>query len=223
MVRTYQVYSTIYFYEHQTWTRHLQDHNIFDEIKNTGRITQGLSWAGAGGAARGWTVEGPIIFSCNWPRLGPAHQVFLGALRPGPAHQIFKGHATAGPEPSFSLTMGRGLARPIKFLEAGRSPARPGMFSGNGLHPIPAHRILNHIGPARPGLSIFQLCRPGPIRPMTFAARIIRHGLAHVLPRTIKSVPTDVFLYIRIDYYWRIVSPGISLDIFLYRFVAVLL
>ena len=110
MVRTYQVYSTIYFYEHQLWARHLQDHNIFDEIKNTGRIIQGLSWAGAGGAARGRTVAGPIIFSCNGPRLGPAHQVLGGGCgparpiillfygpRPGPAQQSFKDVPQPGP------------------------------------------------------------------------------------------------------------------------------
>ena len=134
-------------------------------------------------------VGRPIIFSCSGPR-------------PDPAHQIFIRWVPARPGPPNCHRMGRGPARPINFVEDGpwpgpahqkfRGGARPGparhFFSEDGLRPGPAHRISNYIG--RHGPSIFQNCRPGPARPMAFAARPMRHGIHMGRPVDLKSRPT---------------------------------
>ena len=122
--------------------------------------------------------------------------------------------------------MGRGPARPMEVLEdgpwpglanqffGGRAAARPdpSIVSEDRLRPCPAHRILNQIGPARPGPSILQICRPSPtngIRSEAHETRVSNgpargfeepahgpaHQLAHVFPRT-KKYTLMFFLYI---------------------------
>ena len=121
-----------------------------DEI---GVVFQGLSWADAGGPARGWTGPGrparpgPSIFymmarglarpiKFNLVGRGPARPVKFskGGPRPDPAHQIFRGLAAARPSPSHFQEF---TARPIIFSKVS---ARPG----------PAHHMAAR--PMRHGL-----------------------------------------------------------------------
>ena len=105
------------------------------------RFFLGLSWADAGGPARGWA--GP----------GRAFNFLYDGPRPGPAHQFLIWWAAAGPGPSNLQRMGRGPARPIKISEDG---PRSG----------PAHHIFNFSrpGPARTIKFSKVLARPGPAR-----------------------------------------------------------
>ena len=103
------------------------------------RKNQGLSWADAGGPARGWAGPGrsarptnfdkmgrgparPIKFSEDGPRPGPAHHIFKNS-RPGPAHHFFKrlGPARPGPSHGSEAHETRALYGPARQL---RGPAR---------------------------------------------------------------------------------------------------
>ena len=82
-----------------------------DYIRNLDEIPliqfyQGLSWADAGGPARGWAGLGrparpdpPIFYMMG---RGPARPAKFSedGPRPGPAHQFFRGWATDRPSPS---------------------------------------------------------------------------------------------------------------------------
>ena len=78
------------------------------------RKNQGLSWADAGGPARGWAGPGRSARPTNFDKMGrgPARPIKFSedGPRPGPAHHIFK-NSWPGP------------ARPIIFLNV---PARAG-------------------------------------------------------------------------------------------------
>ena len=100
---------------------------------------QGLSWADAGGPARGWAGPGRPA------RPGPSKKKNDGP-RPGPAHQILIWWVAAQPGPSSFQRMGRGPVRTIKLSEDGPSPG-------------PAHHIFKN---SRPGLGRPITWRRGP-------------------------------------------------------------
>ena len=107
---------------------------------------QGLSWADAGGPARGWA--------------GPGRPARSG-------HQFLILWAAAWPGPSNFNLVGRGPARPVEFSEDG---PRPGpahqIFRGwAAARPSPSH---SQKFTARPGRSFSPKSRPGPARPITW-------------------------------------------------------
>ena len=118
-----------------------------DYIRNLDEIPliqfyQGLSWADAGGPARGWAGLGrparpdpPIFYMMG---RGPARPAKFSedGPRPGPAHQFFRGWAAARPSPSHFQ----------KFK------ARPIIFSNVSARPGPAHHMAAR--PMKHGLYI---------------------------------------------------------------------
>ena len=122
-----------------------------------------MSWAGAGGPARGWAGPArPIKFSYE-------------GLRPGPANQVFIWWTVVRPGPSNFHLMGRGPTRPITFSTLS---ARPGPSHDVGSK---AHKTRVLYWPANPVCGpAYEFDRPG-------------HGPAHELSRTINGARRRVF------------------------------
>ena len=96
-------------------------------------LCQGLSWADAGGPARGWAGPGPPARPgppiVDMMGRGPARAVKFSedGPRPGPAHQIFRGWATARPSPSHFQKF---TARPGPAHHMAARPMKHGLYMG---------------------------------------------------------------------------------------------
>ena len=142
---------------------------------------QGLSWADAGGPARGWADPGrpawpgPIFYMMG---RGPARPIKFNLVGRGPP-SIFRGWAATRPGPLIFQKIGRGPAQPITFSKI---HGRPG----------PAHHFLKSLGPARPGPSHGSEAHEtpgsyGPARQLPGPARGF-DGPARVSSRTIRCI-----------------------------------
>ena len=136
-------------------------------------LVMGRRWWGGPGLSRAGHVVGlgparptKFLFAGPRPRPGPARPIKFAyhGPRPGQAHQFFRGWT---------------VARPSIFSEDGQRPApRPIEFQIISARRSPAHRFC-------------PICRPGPARPMTFAARHMRRGIYMGRPVDLKGRSMD--------------------------------